>query len=126
MASQQESGAAYNLLDALNLWCSRSMEKKTSCLFMNLQVLHCGTQQQEWHTLFAQAHDLYGVTGTLPLLRLSTTDTGNQKSSADILFLLPHGFSALVTVNDYLSIQYSSVQFSHRFIVELMLSEIGH
>lgn len=126
MASQQESGAAYNLLDALNLWCSRSMEKKTSCLFMNLQVLYCGTQQQEWHTLFAQAHDLYGVTGTLPLLRLSTTDTGNQKSSADILFLLPHDFSALVTVNDYLSIQYSSVQFSHRFIVELMLSEIGH
>lgn len=33
MASQQESGAAYNLLDALNLWCSRSMEKKTSCLY---------------------------------------------------------------------------------------------
>lgn len=93
---------------------------------MNLQVLYCGTQQQEWHTLFAQAHDLYGVTGTPPLLRLSTTDTGNQKSSADILFLLPHDFSALVTVNDYLSIQYSSVQFSHRFIVELMLSEIGH
>lgn len=67
---------------------------------MNLQVHHCGTWQQEWHFLFAQTHDLYGVTGAVPLLSLSTTNTDNQESSADILFLLPHGFSALVTVNE--------------------------
>lgn len=42
---------------------------------MNLQVHHCGTWQQEWHFLFAQTHDLYGVTGAVPLLRLSTTNT---------------------------------------------------